>query len=347
MKKLKLVIILFSLLLMALGVVYVIKQPTYNIQTEGTLYVVNKGSKSITIFDLFEGTEVKELQLAIEPHEATLVSNPNRIVVTNYGAPDDAAKSITVINADTNTKEKTIPLGASERPHGIITMPQENTVGVVTDVGNHLSVVNIATGRVEKQIGTQQDFSHLLVHHPIKPLVYVSNINSGSVSVINVETDEVVLVIPCSDRAEGIDISPDGVELWVTNIDDNSISVIDTETYETTSQLETGNQPLRLQFSIDGKQCLVSNASDGTISVYDTKTKKLISNVQIPGKKNLIEKVIYGTPRPVGMLMHPNGKYAFVSNYAAGRVEVLDMKTFTLVSSIQVGSMPDGLAFIQ
>lgn len=347
MKKLKLVIILFSLLLMARGVVYVIKQPTYSIQTEGTLYVVNKGSKSITIFDLFEGTVVKELQLAIEPHEATLVSNPNRIVVTNYGSPDDAAKSITVINGDTNTKEKTIPLGESERPHGIITMPQENTVAVVTDVGNHLSVVNIATGRVEKQISTQQDFSHLLVHHPTKPLVYVSNINSGSVSVINVETDEVVLVIPCSDRAEGIDISPDGAELWVTNIDDNSISVIDTETYETTSQLETGNQPLRLQFSIDGKQCLVSNASDGTISVYDTKTKKLISNVQIPGKKNLIEKVIYGTPRPVGMLMHPNGKYAFVSNYAAGRVEVLDMKTFTLVSSIQVGSMPDGLAFIQ
>lgn len=346
MKKLQLVTILFSLVLIALGIVYVIKKPSYNIQTEGTLYVVNKGSKSITIFDLFEGTEVKELQLAIEPHEATLVSNPNRIVVTNYGSPDDAAKSITVINADTHTKEKTILLGESERPHGIITMPQEHTVGVVTDVGNHLSVVDIVTDKVEKQIGTLQDFSHLLVHHPTKPLVYVSNIYSGSVSVINVEIDEVVLVIPCSDRAEGIDITPDGSELWVTNIDDNSISVIDTETYEITNRLETGNQPLRLQFSIDGKTSLVSNASDGTISIYDTETKKQIANVQIPGKKNLFEKVIYRTPRPVGILMHPNGKYAFVSNYAAGRVEVLDMGTFTLVSSIKAGSMPDGLAFI-
>ena len=133
---------------------------------------------------MFEGIEVKEINLDIEPHEATVVSNPNRIVVTNYGSPDSAAKSITVIDAETNTVEKTIPLGDSERPHGIITMPQENTVGVVTDVGNHLSVVNIATNVVEKQIGTQQDFSHLLVHHPFKPLVYVSNINSGSVSVI-------------------------------------------------------------------------------------------------------------------------------------------------------------------
>jgi len=44
--------------------------------------------------------------------------------------------------------------------------------------------------------------------------------------------------------------------------------------------------------------------------------------------------------------MHPNGLYAFVSNYTAGRVEVIDMRIFTLVSSIKVGDMPDGLALI-
>lgn len=347
MRTLKVGIISIVLIIAALGAFYLIKQPSYSIQTEGTLYVVNKGSKSITIFDLFEGKEIKELYLDIEPHEATLVRNPNRIVVTNYGSPDSAGKSITVINAETNTLEKTIALGESERPHGIITMPQENMVGVVTDVGNHFTVVNIATDRVEKQIGTQQDFSHLLVHHPVKPVVYVTNINSGSVSVVNVELDEVIRVIPCSDRAEGIDITPDGSEIWVTNIADNFISVIDTETYETTNRINTGNQPLRLQFSIDGKQCLVSNASDGTISVYDTKTKKQITIVRIPGQKNIFEKMIYRTPRPVGILMHPNGEYAFVSNYSVGRVEVLDMSTFTLVSSINVGTMSDGLAFIK
>ncbi len=346
MKNRKVIIIGLVILALLLGSFYLIKQPSYSIQTDGVLYVVNKGSKSITIFDLFEGTEVKELQLEIEPHEATVVSNPNRIVVTNYGSPDSAAKSITVIDAETNTVEKTIPLGDSERPHGIITMPQENTVGVVTDVGNHLSVVNIATEEVVKQITTHQDFSHLLVHHPFKPLVYVSNINSGSVSVINVHLNEVIMVIPCSDRAEGIAITPDGSELWVTNIDDNFISIIDTETYETTSRLDTGNQPLRIKFSMDGRQCLVSNAADGTISIYDTETKKHIANVQIPGKKNIFEKVLYSIPRPVGILMHPNGKYAFVSNYSAGRVEVLDMNSFTLVSSIKVGEMPDGLALI-
>jgi DNA-binding beta-propeller fold protein YncE len=110
--------------------------------------------------------------------------------------------------------------------------------------------------------------------------------------------------------------------------------------------VDTGNQPLRIKFSMDGRQCLVSNAADGTIFIYDTETKKQITSVQIPGKENIIEKVLYNTPRPVGILMHPNGKYAFVSNYSAGRVEVLDMNSFALVSSIKVGEMPDGLALI-
>jgi hypothetical protein len=56
-------------------------------------------------------------------------------------------------------------------------------------MGNDLTIVNIATGAIEKQIPTQQDCSHLLVHHPFKPLIYVANINSGSVSVIDIELD--------------------------------------------------------------------------------------------------------------------------------------------------------------
>ena len=308
--------------------------------------MVNKVSKSVVVFDLFEGKQIKELPIEIEPHEATTLTNPNRVIVTNYGTPAAGGKSITVINADTNTIEKTISIGESSSPHGIISLPQSNKVAVVTDIGNHLSIINVETGVLEKQISTQQELSHLLVHHPTKPIIYVANINSGSVSVIDVELDSVVKIISFKTKAEGIDITKDGSELWVTNIEENIISVINTETYKITNRIDTGKEPLRLKFSIDGNYCLVSNSGDGTISVYDSKTKKQVTNISIPGKKNIVEKVLYRTPRPVGILMHPNGLYAFVSNFTASRVEVIDMQNFTIVSSIKVGKMPDGLAFV-
>ena len=99
-------------------------------------------------------------------------------------------------------------------------------------------------------------------------------------------------------------------------------------------------------FSIDGKHCLATNATDGTISGYDQHSKKQIKTIKIPGKTSLLERVLYLTPRPVGLLIHPNGLYAFVANSNADRIEVIDMKTFTIVSTIGTGRIPDGLTFV-
>lgn len=347
MRTLKIASIICGLFCLVCAGVYVLEQPAYTIKTEGTLYVVNKGSSTLTVFDLFAGKQLAEIATELEPHEATVVQNPTRVVITNYGSVAAAGNSISVVNTSTHAVEKTIGLGNSLRPHGIIAMPNADEVGVVTDIGNHLSIVNVKTGELKKQVATQQDFSHLLVHHPTKPLAYVSNIKSGSVSVINTQKDSIVAIIPCSARAEGIDINLSGTEVWVSNIDDDTVSVINTQTNEITHTMKTGREPLRVKFSTDGKQCFVSNATEGTISVYDTTSKKQIQSIRIPGNENIVEKILYRTPRPVGMLMHPNGAYAFVSNITVGRVAVVDLKSYKVVSSIHVGAMPDGLAFIK
>ncbi|MBC7655457.1 MAG: YncE family protein, partial [Oligoflexus sp.] len=233
------------------------------------------------------------------------------------------------------------------RPNGIIAFPFTNKVGVVTDVGNYFLIVNTETGTIEKKILIEQQGSHFLVIHPSKPVVFVTNINSGSVSVIDLEQDKVIKIIHCSLATEGIDITPDGSEIWVTNNKENTITIISTNTYQITNTLTTGKEPLRLKFSIDGKHCLVTNSGDGTISVYDQHSKKEIKTIQIHGKTSLLEKLLYHTPRPVNILMHPNGLYAFVANSNANKIEVIDMKTFTLVSTIGTGKIPDGMAFVK
>jgi YVTN family beta-propeller protein len=134
---------------------------------------------------------------------------------------------------------------------GIVAFPSSNKVGVVTGLGNNLLVVNVETGIIKKNIPTQQIVSHLLVLDPKKPLAYVTNINSGSVSVIDLKQNKVIKNIPCGLKTEGIDITPDGSEIWVTNNKENTISVINTTTYQITNTLTTGKESLRLKFSID------------------------------------------------------------------------------------------------
>jgi YVTN family beta-propeller protein len=348
MKKIKFLVLATVLFSTIAGIsFYLVRSASYTIQTSGKLYIVNKLSRSITVFDLFKGEELTEFTLEIEPHEVTTLTGQNNVVVTNYGRPKVNGKSVSVIDTKTNDIIKTIDLDGSLKPHGIVAFPNTTKVGVVTDIGNELVVVNVETGTVEKKIQTQQVVSHLLVLHPNKSLAYVTNIISGSVSVIDLVQDKVIEIILCGKGTEGIDITPDGTEIWVTNNKEESISVINTETYQITDTLATGKESLRLKFSIDGKYCLVPNSSDGTISVYDRHSKKQIKTIHIPGKKNLLERVLYHTPRPVGILMHPNGLYAFVANSNADKIEVIDMKTFTLVSTIGTGRVPDGLTFVE
>jgi len=348
MKKIKLVLVFGLLCFIALQIViYVVRKPSYTIKTDGKLYIVNKNSSSITVFDLCQGKELSEIPIDVEPHDPTTLTNQNKVVVTNYGTSEVLGKSITVINTKTNKVEKTINLEESIAPHGIVAFPSSNKVGVVTDLGNNLLVVNTETGIVEKNIPTQQIVSHLLVLDPKKPLAYVTNINSGSVSVIDLEKNKVIKIIPCGFKTEGIDITPDGSEIWVTNNKENTISVINTVNYQITNTLLTGKESLRLKFSIDGKHCLVTNSSDGTISVYDQHSKKQIKTIHLHGKATLLERVLYHTPRPVGILIHPNGLYAFVSNSNANKIEVIDMQNFTLVSTIGTGKIPDGMAFVK
>jgi len=340
----RVLLVLCFLVLMSWGV-YIIMQPSYDIKMDGTLYAINKGEKSVTIFDLREGKPIHTLSMQLEPHEATYVERSGSLVITDYGSPEMAGSSVTVINTATNSIERTIALGESLRPHGIISLPTANTVGVVTDVGNHLSIVNLENDTVEKQMGTGQDFSHLLVHHPKKALVYVTNINSGSVSVMKTEEEKIEEIIPLGTKTEGIAITPDGSELWVTHIEEDSLSVINTESYKTLAKLPTGNLPLRIKITPDGQYGLVSNTNDGTISVYSIANKKLLKTLALPGSQGLLAKLIYGKPRPVGMLIHPNRSFAFVSNYTQSRVEVIDMNGFTWAGSIEVGDRPDGLAW--
>jgi YVTN family beta-propeller protein len=323
------------------------RRPSYTIKTNGKLYIVNKLSSSITVFDLFEGKEMVTFPVEIEPHEATTLQSLNKVVVTNYGTQKVIGKSISIINLESNTIEKTIILQESLKPHGIVAFPKTNKVGIVTNIGNDLVIVNVATGIVEKKIATHQLGSHLLVLHPQKPFAYVSNISSGSVSVIDLLKGQVCAIISCGKGTEGIAITPDGNEIWAINKNENTISIINTEINKIINTISTRKESLRLNFSVDGKFCLVTNSADGTITIHNRYTKRSIKTIQVPEKKGFIDRLLYHTPRPGGILVHPNGRYVFIANSNANKIEVFDMRTFTLVSTIGTGLVPDGITFVE
>lgn len=346
LKRLKIALIgLVGLFLILRLSIYIYRLPSYTIQTTGKLYTVSKKSEDVQVFDLFEGKQIAEIPIYMLSHEAVSTIDNSKIVVSNTLGSDK--NLIKVIDAKNNKIANVIDAESHSRVSGIVALSEANKVAVVDLDNDNLLVINLETGRVEKQIPTKQEKSHLLVLHPQKPLAYVTNVKSGSISVIDLNLNQVVKIISCGVGRKGIAITPDGLELWITNTKLNTLTIINTVDYTITDTLPTGNESMKLKFSIDGKYCFVASANDGTVSIYDQQSKKIIKTIVLHGKTTLLEKILYHTPRPVNILMHPNGLYVFVSNSNANKIEVIDMETLNIVSTIGTGRVPDALAFVE
>lgn len=335
-------LILIGILLAIIGFS---RREKYDISLNGTLYVVNKADQSITVFDLKKGKEITTIKLGVEPREIAAIGE-NKLAFTNYGGNYLPGRSISILDAKTLRVERRITLTEGNRPYGVIKLPNDKSLATVTNGESRLSILNLERDSIEMVIDLDQKVSQLIVAHPNKPLVYVTNKSSGSVSVVDLYQRQLIKNIKSGVGSEGIDITPDGKEVWVANAIENTISIINTTRNQVDDVIETGKESYRVRFTLDGKYALVTSAQGGSIQVYDRSTRIKVKTIILSGKTSLLQRFLYHTPRPVGILMHPNRKIAFISNSNADKVEVLDLQSFAIIGNINTGKVPDGMAMI-
>jgi YVTN family beta-propeller protein len=349
MKKIK--YILYGLIIIALTIIligFIVRYPSYTIQTTGKLYIINKKSEDVTVFDLHSGKELATVAINIESHGAAKVVGQDKIAIANYNTTKDRDISICILNTKTNTVEKTIAFKEDALGlDGVIALPQSNRIAVMSSISNTFLTVDMKSETIDNKIPTLQKKSHHIALHPSQPIAYITNIESGSISVINYATSQIMETISCGKGTQSLDITADGSEIWVTNSNENTIGIIDPKKNKLIQKIKTGNEPMGLKFSVDGRYCLVTNLKDGYISVFNRLSKKEIKKIPIHGKSSVLERTLYHTPRPVNIIMHPNGLYAFIANSNANKIEIIDMKTFTIVSTIGTGNVPDSMIFVQ
>jgi YVTN family beta-propeller protein len=87
-----------------------------------------------------------------------------------------------------------------------------------------------------------------------------------------------------------------------------------------------------LKFTPDGKQVFISSLQSGDLTIYDAKSHKEIKRL----------KIGHGA---AGILMDPDGGRAFVACSADNYLAVIDLKSLEVTQHIDVGGVPDGLAW--
>ncbi len=318
----------------------------------GVIVVLNKSDDTANIIDRRSGEMLATIPTGYQPHEVAISPDGRTAVVTNYGLRDRPGNSLTVIDLSDAAHVRDLDLGEFTYPHGIHWMTYDDDRVLVTAEGKQaLLVVNIATGEIEQTAFTEQSVSHMVAAAPDFRRAFVSNIGSGSVTVIDLESRETIAQIETGAGAEGIDVSPDGEEVWVTNRSANTVSVIDTRTLEVVAELESRDFPIRAKFTPDGRFVLVSNARSGDVTVFETDMKRLVASVRMDaeiaedGADRYFADRFEGSPIPIGIVIPPDGRTAYVANSNADVVSVIDLQNLTVTARFATGTQPDGIGW--
>jgi YVTN family beta-propeller protein len=145
------------------------------------------------------------------------------------------------------------PAGAATYSSPISITSDDRFVWVVNPDNNSVSVLEVGAGinlkRAEIRVGVDP---RSVAITPNGQKVYVTNMVSGTVSVINATTQQVTRAILVGKEPFGCALSPNGSKLYVANFLSDSLSIIDTSTDMVTQTVPiSGSKPRAIAVTSD------------------------------------------------------------------------------------------------
>jgi YVTN family beta-propeller protein len=221
---------------------------------------------------------------------------------------------------------------------------------VTSEASKALLEVDVEEGKVARAIETGQEVSHMVAAAPGGSRAFVANIGSGSITAIDLAAGKSLGDVKTGAGAEGIDVTPDGRQVWVTNRAADTVSVVDAQTLEIVASIPVSAFPIRVKVTPDGKRALVSAARSGDLAVVSVAERKLDRRVPLPvqasaDREGRLMSQFGDSSVPIGVLIEPDGKRAFVAHANADAISVVDLAEGKRTGSLTAGKEPDGMGW--
>ena len=320
------------------------------------LLVLEKSDNTLAVVDPEELQVVARIPAGEDPHEVIASDDGKLAYISNYGGEGSTLNTISVVDLVAQKALHPIDLGALHSPHGLAMGGGE--LYFTAETSKVIGRYDPRTQRIDWVLGTGQDRTHMIVVSKNLAEIVTSNVSSGTVSIIeqlarhdgpppsglgdSPRKSWVVTNVPAGKGSEGIDVSPDGKEIWVANAHDGTITIIDAASKNVSQTVPISVKGAnRLKFTPDGKQALVSGLGGGSASSTSSAGDLAVLNVAL---RKEVKLLILGGGS-AGILVAPDGGRAYVAVSTSGNIAVVDLKTLEVIHQISAGNRPDGLAW--
>lgn len=299
------------------------------------LLVLNKEDATFVIVDPASGDVLGRVPVGQGPHELATSADGTVAFASNYGTGPAPGHTISMIDLGSQKELRRIDVAPLSRPHGLAVANGKLYFTVEAD--KKIARYDPATDKVDWQFETGQNTTHMVLPAKDGRTLFTSNISSDSVSIIQQGADGAwtQTVVPVGKGPEGLDLTPDGRELWSAHSRDGGVSIIDVATKKVAQTINVGTKRSnRIKLTPDGKFALISDLDAGELVVLDAPARKEIKRIVL-GKM------------PEGILIAPDGSRAFVAVNGDNHVAVVDLKTWQVTKTLQTGAGPDGMAWVR
>jgi YVTN family beta-propeller protein len=204
--------------------------------------------------------------------------------------------------------------------------------------------------------------------------VYVPNLQSNTVTVIDQATDKVIQTIPVGSQPQHVVPSYDLKTLWVNNDKGNSLTPIDPKTGSVGAAVPV-EDPYNLYFTPDGTRAVVMAEALKKMDFRDPHTMALLHSMPVPcsglnhmdfspdgrsavaacefdgtlllvdmtnGAERVVQTLKVGG-MPQDVKLSPDGTVYFVADMQANGVHVIDATTFRQIDMMKTGKGAHGL----
>jgi YVTN family beta-propeller protein len=313
----------------------VVSAPTGAQRSSSRLLVLNKEDATLAIVDPESGNVVGRVEVGQGPHELVTSSDGKYAFASNYGAGSAPGHTISMIDIAAQKELRRIDVAPLSRPHGLDF--GGGKLYFTAEASKSIARYDPAADKIDWQFETGQSTTHMVLLTKDLKTIFTSNIGSDSVSKIQQGSDGKwnQTVIAVGKGPEGIELSPNGKDVWSAHSRDGGVSIIDVASGKVVQTIKLGTKRSnRIKLTPDGKFALISDLEAGDLIVVDAAARKEVRRMPL-GRS------------PEGILIPPTGTHAFVAVNGDNNVAAIDLKTWQVTKRISAGSGPDGLAWVR
>jgi YVTN family beta-propeller protein len=276
----------------------------------GQVYITNGANPFLTVLDRKTGDLIKKIPMSGNPNDMTVSPDGKLILV----AITDSPGALDIF--DTSSLEKVKSIRTEGRVHDVVVSKDGNYAVTTSPEKKSVTVFDLKRGEIAWDVTFDQrtQVAAIESNHDGSPRrIFVELLTLDGFAVIDFakrkEVDRITFpddlprTVPGGSQSHGMDITPDGKNLWVVSRgysaafvyslpDLGLVGHVHLPWIELSNRSSIGGSPNWVVFTPDGKTAYVANGGDRSVSAIDVKTLKPLVRIpagEQPGRMGVLQ----------------------------------------------------------